>query len=34
MRESIEAIQEYVKDLSEQDFNGNRQVQDAVTRRI
>ncbi|MEM3061862.1 MAG: DUF86 domain-containing protein [Candidatus Bathyarchaeia archaeon] len=32
--ESIEAIEEYLKDLSKKDFLGSREKQDAVIRRI
>ena len=32
--ESIEAIEEYVQSIAEEEFYGNRQVQDAVLRRL
>ncbi|MEM2914562.1 MAG: DUF86 domain-containing protein [Candidatus Bathyarchaeia archaeon] len=32
--ESIEAIEEYIKDLSKEDFLASREKQDAVIRRI
>ena len=32
--ESIEAIEEYVQSITEEEFYGNRQVQDAVLRRL
>ncbi len=32
--ESILAIEEYTKSLTEEEFNSNRQVQDAVVRRL
>jgi len=32
--ESIQAIEEYVQPTTEEDFYGNRQVQDAVLRRL
>ncbi len=32
--ESITKIEEYTKEISEEDFYGNTQVQDAVLRRL
>ena len=32
--ESIEAIEEYTENITGKDFNSNRQVQDAVIRRL
>ncbi len=34
MVESIEMIEEYIRSLTEEEFYKNRQVQDAVLRRL
>ncbi len=34
IRESIQQIEEYLKGVSEEDFNKNKLIQDAVTRRL
>lgn len=34
IQESIERIEEYIKDITEKDFNNNIQLQDALLRRL
>ena len=34
IRESIQAIEEYIKNLSEENFKNNKQIKDAIIRRL